>query len=1035
MVTRLSAGWAALGALLCLAATASAQQAGSLRGVVYDKAFNTPLGEVRVAIVETSQKATTAPEGNYVFPQVEPGTYTLIFSKPGFTRQVRGDVVVPPGQIVEANAWMGGDFTEMDEFVVQDISFEAGTELQVLELRRGEAAFVTGISSELMKDAGASDAADAVQLVAGASVQEGKFAVIRGLPDRYVNSQMNGCRLPTADAEKRAVQLDQFPAAVIEALLVSKTFTPDQQGDASGGAVNIVLKGIPDETILKFGGGYSFNTQVRDAGDEFLTYRGGGVPTWARQDVPIPAPGEFGGALGTSLDEAPREYDWSFAAGGRRAFKTGLTVGGYTSLFYKRDASYYEDGIDDRYQLQEQAGEQRLMPQTTQGTVQGDWDPDDPYNPPARGDLFTKLYDVTQAKEEVQWGALGAVGVETENHSLNLVYLYTRIAEDVATLAEDTRGKEFFFPAFGDVPVYDPDDPSHPGNSTQSKALAAYRRNETLAYTERTTETLQLHGHHRLPVPEVGKVDVFRALSPEVDWFVARSTADMFQPDKRQFGGGWVAPSFNPGFPPFVPPFVTRSEHFPVKPGANFRLGNIQRIWKEIEEESEQHAINVKFPFRQWTGDEGYVRFGVFEDEVARTFDQNSFSNLRDTGDPQAPRLRDAPFEASYSAAYPDLLEEQGGVPTIKDGPPFVDVDYRGDQHISAWYWMVDFPLFSMLKVIGGARYEETELTIVNTAEEDATWFPPGASVGIKLTPGLFPDGPDVAFQQGDVLPAIGFVFAPLKEITLRGSYTETVARQTFRELSPILQQEFLGGDIFIGFPGLRMSALENYDLRFDYEPYAGGLFSVSYFDKRVVDPIENVQRVASLFTYTTPRNFTRGRLRGVEVEARQHLGHFVRELNGLTVGANATFIDSEVILPPDEAAELEELLGVPVLTRDMTNAPEYIYNLFMTYDLGPTGTRFAVFYTVRGDTLVAGAGQASGRFVPSVYATEFGTLNVSVSQKLGDYLTLSFKAKNLTDPEIETVYRSDFIGEDVTKTSFHKGIDYSVGLSAHFSW
>ena len=42
----------------------------------------------------------------------------------------------------------------------------------------------------------------------------------------------------------------------------------------------------------------------------------------------------------------------------------------------------------------------------------------------------------------------------------------------------------------------------------------------------------------------------------------------------------------------------------------------------------------------------------------------------------------------------------------------------------------------------------------------------------------------------------------------------ETVARQTFKELTPILQQEFLGGPIFIGNPELGMSALNNYDLR-----------------------------------------------------------------------------------------------------------------------------------------------------------------------------------------------------------------------------
>jgi hypothetical protein len=45
----------------------------------------------------------------------------------------------------------------------------------------------------------------------------------------------------------------------------------------------------------------------------------------------------------------------------------------------------------------------------------------------------------------------------------------------------------------------------------------------------------------------------------------------------------------------------------------------------------------------------------------------------------------------------------------------------------------------------------------------------------------------------------------------------------------------------------------------------------------------------------------------------------------------------------------------------------------------------------------------------------------------------MNFQAKNLLDPAIETVYRSDYIGSDVTKTSYRKGMDFSISLSASF--
>jgi hypothetical protein len=58
----------------------------------------------------------------------------------------------------------------------------------------------------------------------------------------------------------------------------------------------------------------------------------------------------------------------------------------------------------------------------------------------------------------------------------------------------------------------------------------------------------------------------------------------------------------------------------------------------------------------------------------------------------------------------------------------------------------------------------------------------------------------------------------------------------------------------------------------------------------------------------------------------------------------------------------------------------------------------------------------------------------MSVSQKLWKYFKLQFQAKNLTNPKIEEVYRSEFIGDDVRKTSYTKGIEYSLSLGAQFS-
>jgi outer membrane receptor protein involved in Fe transport len=994
-VSRIRLEGAILAVLLVWASVASAQQAGSIRGTVYDDEFKTPVGGVQVLILETKAKTVTGDEGNFFFTQVPPGTYTLVFSKEGFMRQMKPNVAVAASQMTEAEIWLAGELAEMDAFIVQDVEIGGtGTEQKLLDIRNILPSLTDSISIQNIKLAGASTAVDALPLITGTTIQDGKYAVVRGLPDRYVSSQMNGVRLPTADENKRAVQLDQFPSAVIESIQVTKTFTPDQQGDSSGGAVNLVLKGVPDETILSFNMKTTYNRQVQGRND-FLTYKNGGLNFWGIDDGgrKLPAGGVVHpSVVGVSNGDSPIDYDWSFSAGGKHQVNPSLKVGGFANFFYRRDSSYHNDGIDDSWWVTSPGA--GLSPKTSQGS-------------PQIGEFKTSLFDVTQGSQQVQWGALGVVGLETRAHAISLTYMYTHAAEDQATLAQDTRGKYYFFP------TYNPKDPDSDGYWQVS--AAPFERIETLQYTERETATLQLKGHHILPFDDWGSRDKFLFLAPELDWTLAGSSSSQYQPDKRMFASWW--------HPLLGGAFV------PLKALSSFTIGNFQDVWRDINEDSNQYSVNLKMPFSQWSHDEGYLKFGVFHDKVHRTFNQDSYSNLRE---PDLFYL--APWDSSWSAVWPT----QNHAPVVDS---LVSVDYTGDQEIGALYYMADVPLTNYLNVIGGVRYETTQLATTLSPQPNATKIVPLA---------------DANYNQKDVLPSVGFSLKILDDLTLRGSYAETVARQTFKELTPIMYQEYLGGDVFIGNPDLRMSALKNSDLRVDYTPYKGSLFSASYFAKDVKDPIEYVQAIGDIggsFIYTTARNYPKGTIRGIELEARQQMEDIWEPLTGLSLAANATFIDSNVILPKDEADAFNSpALKAPMTSRDMTNAPKHLYNFSVTYDLGQAlsahagseavrkaaqdwGTQFALFYTVRGDALVAGAAQDHGNFVPNVYEKQYGALNASVVQKLGKYVRLTFQAKNLSNPKIQEVYRSDYSGPDKVKTSYTKGVDLSVGISVEFNF
>ena len=991
--------WTAPSVALIIAGAAFAQQAGSLRGSVVDREFEAPVAGAVVTLVETGARATTNELGTYVFSAVAAGRYTVIITKDGFVRQVKQDVLVTDGVLADLDVELAGEFQDMDEFVVQEVEL-GGSEAALLTLRSSSPQLIDSVGADIMAKAGASDAAAALLLVPGASVQEGRYAVVRGLPDRYVSAQLDGVRLPTSDAERRAVQLDQFPSAVIQSIQVSKTFMPDQQGDASGGAVNIDLKDIPDETSFQLRSQAGYNSQVRRAGSSFLSSEGSGVNFWGNDDgrgIPdLPEGSSWPNAVGTQTGSAAElDSKWSASGGGKWEIDEGVKVGGFGSFFYERESSYFDNGVEDSWWITPNEG---VVPQYGQGA-------------PSQLAFQSSLLDVTQGSQSVQWGTLASVGIETERNTLGATYLYSRTAVDTSTLATNTRGKQFFcgpdydWSSIG-LPTLEPYDVNDPGSIANTTLLFAspYQRLETLEYTETSTESTILKGTHKLS-DEDGEL----FLVPIIDWTLSQSTATYDQPDKTQFASIWLPPSneIDPSLPGIWLPYA---------PAENINLGWVQHIWQSVEESSEQISINLKLPFKTTDDREGYVKGGVFNDDVHRTYTQDTYSNR--LSDPNTFYI--GGWEDPWSAVFPEEKH-----PIYEST---LDVDYNGTQRIGAFYMMADLPIGEEWNIMGGLRLESTHLTTTVFGEADAVWFPPGALVPIDFAND--PDAANVDFQDDNALPAISTQWAVSEEVMLRASFAQTIARQTFREITPVLQQEFLGGPIFIGNPELTMSSLNNYDLRADYTPYEGWLISASLFSKTLVDTIEYSQFEAPQgFVYTAPVNYPEGEIFGLEFETRIKAGDINENFQGLTLGFNMTVLKSEVTLPKSEQESFEQI-GFPITTRDMSGTPAFLMNANVAYEFEELGTQVALFYTVTGDTLETGAGVDSGNFVPSIYALSYGTLNFTLGQKLGEYFKLSFQAKNILNPEIQTVYRSEYLPDDILSTSYTAGVDYTVGLS-----
>ncbi|MEJ7681037.1 MAG: TonB-dependent receptor plug domain-containing protein [Segetibacter sp.] len=123
-----------------------------------------------------------------------------------------------------------------------------------------------GISAEVIRRSPDRSTGEVLKRVSGASVQDNKFVVIRGLSERYNTSLLNNSVLPSTEPDKKAFSFDIIPSSLIDNLVIYKSATPDLPGDFSGGAIKVSTKDFPSRQLseLSFSAGYNSQTTFKN---------------------------------------------------------------------------------------------------------------------------------------------------------------------------------------------------------------------------------------------------------------------------------------------------------------------------------------------------------------------------------------------------------------------------------------------------------------------------------------------------------------------------------------------------------------------------------------------------------------------------------------------------------------------------------------------------------------------------------------------------------------------------------------------------
>ena len=235
--------------LLVLLFSVTVANASKLKGHVYDRQSGEALVGATVVLEKTGQATTTGLDGSFELKNVAEGAATLRITYVTYQTVVQ-QINVLKEDNPHVKIYMESAGKDLNEVVVRATA-SGSNERDARRLEQNATQVMNIVSGRAIEVSPDLTVANVIQRVSGVSVErnsngDGQYAILRGMDKRYNYTLVNGVKIPSPDNKYRYVPLDLFPSDLLDRLEVYKTLTPNLEGDAVGGAVNMVMKNAPD---------------------------------------------------------------------------------------------------------------------------------------------------------------------------------------------------------------------------------------------------------------------------------------------------------------------------------------------------------------------------------------------------------------------------------------------------------------------------------------------------------------------------------------------------------------------------------------------------------------------------------------------------------------------------------------------------------------------------------------------------------------------------------------------------------------------
>ncbi|MBU3018031.1 TonB-dependent receptor [Paraglaciecola agarilytica] len=228
---------ACMSALLSLSAVA--QEAGKLQGLLTDSSQTSYFSGAQIAVKELGLSTVSRRDGSFRFTNLPEGQYTLEITYLG-ADTLEAPIDIKSGETLAKDFVLVGKRADLENIIVYG---QRAGQASALNQQRSADSIKSIVSSDAIGQFPDQNAAEALQRLPGLSIErdqgEGRYVGIRGIDPNLNNVTINGLNVPSPDGGARSVALDVIPSELIQTLEVSKSVTPDMDGDAIGGSVEV----------------------------------------------------------------------------------------------------------------------------------------------------------------------------------------------------------------------------------------------------------------------------------------------------------------------------------------------------------------------------------------------------------------------------------------------------------------------------------------------------------------------------------------------------------------------------------------------------------------------------------------------------------------------------------------------------------------------------------------------------------------------------------------------------------------------------